>query len=417
MWGTWVSKEFDGSEGELWRKLGSGSASAFAMFLQISDKNTDTNAICDSLTTISRSATWGNFDNWISDNGASIITGIQSITTVEAWREYLSEHPIQVCYKLATPVLLATLSPQEITTLLGTNTIWSDADSIDVEYRADTGLFLKQNTVKDVQVNGTSVTTDGVANVPLATNSTNGVLHPQTDRGVSVGSTGILSVNSSTSNEIKAGVHQYKPITPNRQHESTFYGLAKLAGVDMAQSSNAVGTYTDEAKIAIQKMLGIYEAPWEIIRDDTVTNASASDIEITVDGIGNAFELTDIIVYGILSATDVQAEFGSFGQSEYYYGSSDKDTVLNNTITVNVGTTKVFVSVIEQENGLLRKYGTTGAISGNTGSFLSLLTSNLRGNPVPFIIPDTKPRIYTKIVLKTITGKLQYRIFGKRKWN
>ena len=36
-----------------------------------------------------------------------------------------------------------------------------------------------------------------------------------------------------------------------------FYGLAKIAGTDMKSSNNAVGTYTDEAKGAIQNMLGI----------------------------------------------------------------------------------------------------------------------------------------------------------------
>ena len=78
---------------------------------------------------------------------------------------------VQVALPLETPVLLATLTPQEIETLLGVNTIWSDADSIDIEYRADTELFINQNGVKDVQVNGTSVTTNGVANVPIASSS------------------------------------------------------------------------------------------------------------------------------------------------------------------------------------------------------------------------------------------------------
>ena len=42
-----------------------------------------------------------------------------------------------------------------------------------------------------------------------------------------------------------------------RQHESTFYGLAKAAG-DSTQSAStlSVGTYTDDAKIAIRNMLG-----------------------------------------------------------------------------------------------------------------------------------------------------------------
>lgn len=57
---------------------------------------------------------------------------------------------------------------------------------------------------------------------------------------------------------IKNGVEKYKAIAPFKQHESTFYGLAKAAGdTTQSQSSNAVGAYTDEAKAAIQQMLDV----------------------------------------------------------------------------------------------------------------------------------------------------------------
>jgi hypothetical protein len=42
----------------------------------------------------------------------------------------------QVCYALATPTTYY-LTPTEITTLLGNNTVWSDAGSITLTYRAD----------------------------------------------------------------------------------------------------------------------------------------------------------------------------------------------------------------------------------------------------------------------------------------
>lgn len=35
---------------------------------------------------------------------------------------------VDICYQLATPTLVATLTPQQITALVGTNNIWSDAD-------------------------------------------------------------------------------------------------------------------------------------------------------------------------------------------------------------------------------------------------------------------------------------------------
>lgn len=132
----------------------------------------------------------------------------------------------------------------------------------------------------DVQVNGTSVVSQGIANVPLATNSANGVLHPQTDRGLSVGTTGILSVNPATSNEIKAETQQYKPIVPNTQHQSVFYGLAKAAGdATQSASSNAVGTYTSEAKTAIKTMLGIASSD--------ITDVQVNGTSIVSNGVAN----------------------------------------------------------------------------------------------------------------------------------
>lgn len=69
--------------------------------------------------------------------------------------------------------------------------------------------------------------------------------------------TGLLTVAKATDANIKSGTNIYSPIVPSNQHKSVFYALAKLAGADMKKSSNAVGTYTAEAKAAIQSMLGV----------------------------------------------------------------------------------------------------------------------------------------------------------------
>jgi len=70
-------------------------------------------------------------------------------------------------------------------------------------------------------------------------------------------SNGQLRIYGATASEVKNGTHTYHPIDPFRQHESTFYGLAKAAGHDEKDSTLAVGTYTDEAKAAIQNMLDV----------------------------------------------------------------------------------------------------------------------------------------------------------------
>ena len=48
---------------------------------------------------------------------------------------------LECCIPLATP-LTYQLSAQEIKSLLGVNNVWSDAGDVDVEYRADTKLYI-----------------------------------------------------------------------------------------------------------------------------------------------------------------------------------------------------------------------------------------------------------------------------------
>ena len=49
--------------------------------------------------------------------------------------------PIQVCYRIANPQEI-TLTPTEITTLLGINNVWSDAGNTSVTYPADTKMYI-----------------------------------------------------------------------------------------------------------------------------------------------------------------------------------------------------------------------------------------------------------------------------------
>lgn len=112
--------------------------------------------------------------------------------------------------------------------------------------------------VDDVKVNGTSVVTSGVANIPLAGVNQLGVVKKinAADYGINIYDNGNLATYCATSQSIKIGTHQYQPIVPNKQHESAFYGLAKAAG-DSTQSSsnNNVGVYTETAKSYISEML------------------------------------------------------------------------------------------------------------------------------------------------------------------
>ena len=155
-------------------------------------------------------------------------------------------------------------------------------------YSAPSNMELWNGTVKDVQVAGTSIVENGVANVPKAYQNTLGVIKiGVTDGyyGLSVNSNGLIRVSPSSSNQIKSGTEDYKPITPNRQHESSFYGLAKASGdTTQSSSSNAVGTYTPEAKGAIQQMLGVSDLIAPVENDLVASQAYAIGDIFTANG-------------------------------------------------------------------------------------------------------------------------------------
>ena len=143
----------------------------------------------------------------------------------------------------------------------------------------------------DVQINGSSIVNDGVANIPIATDSIPGVGKADTLFGIGTDASGRLLIYKATDAQLKAGTAQYRAVVPYSQHTATFYGLAKVAGADMSSSSNPVGTYTDDAKDKIQKMLGLNQEA-ELINAITVAEDSTS-ITIETDSNGLPFALKD----------------------------------------------------------------------------------------------------------------------------
>lgn len=110
--------------------------------------------------------------------------------------------------------------------------------------------------VEDVQINGTSIVQDGVANVPVANSNMLGVIKVNSSYGIALDNGGTIYINNASESDLKAGTNTKKSLTSSRVNIATFYGLAKAAGdTTQSQSSNAVGTYTENAKSAIHEML------------------------------------------------------------------------------------------------------------------------------------------------------------------
>lgn len=149
--------------------------------------------------------------------------------------------------------------------------------------------------VTDVRVNGTSVSSGGVANVPVASNQKFGVVKvlDAQSYGVRINSFGVLDLFPVPSTVIKAGRVNYLAINPEKQHESVFYGLAKIAGHDEKDSTESVGTYTPEAKGAIQQMLGVSDliAPAE----NTLVASKAYAIGDVFTANGKLYKVTAVI--------------------------------------------------------------------------------------------------------------------------
>lgn len=89
-------------------------------------------------------------DNYIYSRSASATSNTISIKdtskadmTVAEFKTAMSGH--YAVYKMSTPQTL-TLTPEQVTTLLGQNNIYADSGEVSVTYRADTGLYIAKLT-------------------------------------------------------------------------------------------------------------------------------------------------------------------------------------------------------------------------------------------------------------------------------
>jgi hypothetical protein len=152
--------------------------------------------------------------------------------------------------------------------------------------------------VDDVQIDGTSIVDgEGVANIPVIGNNVLGVAKVSNGtHGLQLSSGTIMVKNAAYLT--KAGTNAWCPIVPSLQHESAFYGMAKAAGdTTQKDSANAVGTYTETAKSAINSMLN---AP-ETVSGTTPTIAAKAGVQYicgevsTIDFTPSATGVCDVV--------------------------------------------------------------------------------------------------------------------------
>lgn len=116
-------------------------------------------------------------------------------------------------------------------------------------------------TLSDVQINGTSIVEDGVANVPLGTTNRVGAMKASLNGGTSALNDGSIILSPANWLHMKKANAQYAPVTAKYIANAAFYGLCQAAGdttqnTETSDSVNSLGNYTESAKSAISEMLG-----------------------------------------------------------------------------------------------------------------------------------------------------------------
>lgn len=239
---------------------------------------------------------------WNASFNVRVTVSKTPVTTIPEWRNWLAENNLQVVYQLADPLTYHLDNVGQLRTFFGTNNIWTDCGSIsELDYVVDTKTYVDKNggPVDDVQINGTSILSNGVANIPFATELNAGAIKVYADGGTYIDNVGRLCVHGASEAQIKGGA-SFKPIVASRQHNATFYGLAKAAGdTTQSESSNAVGVYTEEAKSKIRSMLGTfggYELLADVTIESDVTHPNGLEVYLSRP-------TTQFFIYAVLEAT------------------------------------------------------------------------------------------------------------------
>lgn len=109
---------------------------------QIGVANVDELMKCNALPTVSANDTY-TLHNGVSLGGNNdyVYMYDENIQTAEGWQQFATDNNVEFTYPLATPTTYQ-LDPVQVACLLGQNNIWADCGAVEVEYVADTQLWV-----------------------------------------------------------------------------------------------------------------------------------------------------------------------------------------------------------------------------------------------------------------------------------
>ena len=178
----------------------------------------------------------------------------------------------------------------------GDNYVLTDADKQAIADMVD--------AVTDVQLNGSSIVKDGVANVPIASEGlpgSLGVVKPDNNYGTTVNNTGTIATSRAIESDITSRSQQYRPIVP--------YNLDYAVKAAMCDGKGAAWT-ADEQKAARER-IGITEEfqqvflldeIWEEATSLIVDTNNLSHVRIFISL--NKGIVSSVADYGLISFTD-----------------------------------------------------------------------------------------------------------------
>lgn len=149
----WGLTEFDGSNDEIWTYTDGTTYDQF--YTQINEAVNMLDVVANEF--VKMDIAYRPYRIGIVEYGDKVLRvsfpKAESVATdVATFKTWLSSHPLQVAYKLATPTSIP-LTAQNITLLHGDNVLTTDADSIEASYSADIALYIDKKIAEGSQGN------------------------------------------------------------------------------------------------------------------------------------------------------------------------------------------------------------------------------------------------------------------------
>ena len=177
----------------------------------------------------------------------------------------------------------------------------------------DLGIIV--NAVKDILINGASVVDkNGVANIPIATKSSLGIVGVNASMGIDISNVnGTVYVAKATNEQIDARTNEYKPIVPKNLDYAVKQSLCDGKGAE----------WTPQEKEMARNRLGIN--PWRLISKIEITEPIRL-VTIDKDINNNDLNLKKVMIYikAIRSADST-----TNGNGRIFLNSVTPDTMVN----------------------------------------------------------------------------------------